>query len=256
MEKIYSYCIAEKFNFKKIIKVFWENINEKYEDFILLKINNSYIVIFKFWTVISWWEKLKKTFLNKVKKYEINPNDIISETYNYKISNNFLIYKDIINFPKLDKKFIISISYALSQSIKLNYFEEIIEDTINKTSFIPKELANRGKISKKSKEISKLRWEIFLTKSLLNLHYDLLDEPDFFWDYPELAKYYEITSNYLDIKDRIDVLNKKLNILEDIFEMLADEQNHKHETFLEWIIIYLIFIEIIITLVHDILKIV
>jgi len=36
--------------------------------------------------------------------------------------------------------------------------------------------------------------------------------------------------------------------------MLADEQNHKHSSLLEWIIIWLIAIEIFFFLMHDLWK--
>jgi uncharacterized Rmd1/YagE family protein len=86
------------------------------------------------------------------------------------------------------------------------------------------------------------------------LDYELLDEPEFFWEYPELSDFYKTTSNYLDIKTRIEVLNKKLEVIHELFQMLSDEQNHKHSSILEWIIIWLIVIEITFTILHDVLK--
>jgi uncharacterized Rmd1/YagE family protein len=106
----------------------------------------------------------------------------------------------------------------------------------------------------KSNEISKIRWNLFLTKSRINLHYDLLDSPEFFWEYPELLHYYETTANYLEIKTRIEVLNKKIEVIDQMFQMLSDEQKHKHSSILEWIIIWLIVLEVFITIFHEILK--
>ena len=60
---------------------------------------------------------------------------------------------------------------------------------------------------------------------------------------------------YLDLNERIQNLNKKLNVIDEIFEILSDEVKYKHETFLEWVIIWLILIEIIIAILHEILKI-
>jgi len=52
----------------------------------------------------------------------------------------------------------------------------------------------------------------------------------------------------------VDVLSKKLETIHDLFEMIADEQKHKHSSLLEWIIIWLIFFEIVVFLVHDIFR--
>lgn len=84
------------------------------------------------------------------------------------------------------------------------------------------------------------------------LNYDLLDVPDFFWEYPELDAYYTMISDYLEVRQRVDVLSKKLETIHELFEMLADEQKHKHSSLLEWIIIWLIAFEIVVFLVHDI----
>jgi len=63
---------------------------------------------------------------------------------------------------------------------------------------------------------------------------------------------YNITASYLDIKPRIEVLNKKLEVIQDLLNVLADEQKHKHSSFLEIIIIVLITFEIILTIITDI----
>jgi uncharacterized Rmd1/YagE family protein len=72
----------------------------------------------------------------------------------------------------------------------------------------------------------------------------LLDTPEFFWEYPEYEHAYNATARYLDIRPRVDVLSNKLNVIHELFEMLAEELNHKHSSFLEWIIIILIAFEI------------
>jgi uncharacterized Rmd1/YagE family protein len=52
-------------------------------------------------------------------------------------------------------------------------------------------------------------------------------------------------SRYLELKPRIELLNLKLRTIHDLYDMLAAEQNHKHSSFLEWIIIILIATEIV-----------
>jgi len=59
-------------------------------------------------------------------------------------------------------------------------------------------------------------------------------------------------SVYLEIKPRADVLSKKLETIQDLLQMIADEQNHAHSSLLEWIIIWLITIDIIIMLIQEI----
>ena len=46
----------------------------------------------------------------------------------------------------------------------------------------------------------------------------------------------------------VEVLNKKVEIIQELLHVLGDEQKHKYSSFLEWIIIILIAFEIIINL--------
>jgi uncharacterized Rmd1/YagE family protein len=51
-------------------------------------------------------------------------------------------------------------------------------------------------------------------------------------------------AKYLDLQQRIEILGKKLATLQNMLDMLAEEQHHKHAAFLEWIIIILIAVDI------------
>lgn len=139
----------------------------------------------------------------------------------------------------------LAVSHALAQSIQLNVFETIAEDNIRSTADIPRSLAQTGRMKLGRKAIAKIRGHLFSTKSDIILHYGLLDTPEFFWEYPALESLYNQAARYLDIRPRVDVLSQKLQTIHELLEMLADEQNHQHSSFLEWIIIILIGIEIV-----------
>jgi len=256
MKKIKAYCLGEKIKLDELEKnlIDWPLI--KFKDFLLIDKKIEKIFIFPYGVLISWNSTFdnNKEIIEKIKKYIINPHKILQEEYFFQEDKTFKIINDTFFIPN-NEKVIIAISYALSQSLKLNYFEDEIEKEINKTKNIPVEIQKYWTSKLSQKEILKLRGELMLTKSLLNLHYDLLDEPDFFWDHPELVEFYEKTKKYLDLNERIQNLNKKLNVLDEVFEILSDEVKYKHETFLERVIIWLIVIEIIIAIFHEILKI-
>ena len=74
---------------------------------------------------------------------------------------------------------------------------------------------------------------------------------EFFWEYPELESVYQHAANYLEIRNRTQVLSTRLETVHELFEMLADEQKHKHSATLEWIIIWLIAVEILMFVVND-----
>jgi uncharacterized Rmd1/YagE family protein len=146
----------------------------------------------------------------------------------------------------------LAISHGIAQSTQLGQFEYQVQDTISDTAHIPENIAKTGSSQLSRKQLARLRGRLFITKSDIMLNYDLLDVPDFFWEYPELDNYYVIVAEYLEIRQRIEVLSKKLETIHELFEMMADEQKHKHSSLLEWIIIWLIAFEIVVFLVHDV----
>ncbi len=139
----------------------------------------------------------------------------------------------------------LAISHALAQSVKLNDYEQRAQDTIAMYAYLPKALAASGKIDLRRSQIASIRGHLFSTKSDIFLHYGLLDTPEFFWEYPKFEAAYNATAKYLDMRSRVELLSNKLNVIHELFDMLADELKHKHSSFLEWIIIWLIAIEIV-----------
>ena len=148
---------------------------------------------------------------------------------------------------------LLAVSHALAQSVKLSTFETLVSRTIQSTAHIPRALADTGATHLSRKELAKIRGRLFLTKSDILVRYDLLDTPEFFWEYPELDTVYQQIANYLEIRNRTKVLSTRLTTIHELFEMLADEQKHKHSASLEWIIIWLIAVEILMFLVNDFL---
>ena len=65
--------------------------------------------------------------------------------------------------------------------------------------------------------------EIFIERNFINLHSEILDTPEFFWNYPELEPFYRRTAHYLDVTKRVEILNKRLNVVHELFEILSSE---------------------------------
>jgi uncharacterized Rmd1/YagE family protein len=114
-------------------------------------------------------------------------------------------------------------------------------------------LANQGSINMDKKEIFKNIGSIFVKKSSVNLHSDMLDTPEVFWESNEFLPFYQKVRKYLDIDKRLEILNKRLDILKELYDMLNNELKNKHECYLEWIIIWLIVVEVLIEVVWKII---
>ena len=64
-------------------------------------------------------------------------------------------------------------------------------------------------------------------------------------DFPVVERLYLSLSRYLELKPRTELLNLRLQTKHDRYHMLTVEQNHKHLSFLESIVILLIATEIV-----------
>lgn len=209
---------------------------------------------FPYGVVVFWGftEDEEKRHLHILKQFEKKPLpkielDKMSFSYGEKIK----IQADEIILPNNDSLTKLAISYGLAQSVKLTIFEEAIQKTIDQTNSLPKELAKRGKILLSRKETAKKMGEIFLERNFVNLHSEILDTPEFLWEKPELEPFYQDTIHYLDINKRVELLNKRLNILHELFEILSNQINQRHSFRLEMIIIILILIEVVLALLKD-----
>jgi uncharacterized Rmd1/YagE family protein len=191
-----------------------------------------------------------KFFFEFIQSYEINGfEDKLTEEATFDYADEFKIQFDNLTLNNDSLLTKIAISHAFAQDVKLEQFEKEVQNSIEQNSSIPRELSQKGKIALSKRELSKKVGELFLVKSAINLHYDLLDTPEFIWEYPEYEEYYEKTIKYLDIKPRVKVLNKRVEVIHELLNMLANEQNHKYSSFLEWIIIVLIAFDISMSLI-------
>lgn len=189
-----------------------------------------------------------KEFQNSAQ--EIYECELMSFAFAASNDHQAKIEEEVISLPDTDVLSRLAISHGLAQSVRLATFEALIQKTIDKTRHIPEQLAARGKIPLSKNEIRKKMGELFLERSSVNLHFDILDVPEFFWDHSELEPLYVLIANHLDLETRVEVLNQRLDIVHDLFEMLGNELNHQHSSKLEWIIIWLIVIEVILSIAH------
>lgn len=257
VKRCVAYCLAQSFDISGLAKILSEtSLIRIIKGALLVEDNDAWSVIFSYGAVVHWniSSEQQQKLHHLLYDHDENPLEVIEEdnfTFALNCPQTRLI-EDHIEIDSSDPIVLFSLSQGMAQSIKLASFETNALTTINNTSYIPKSLAQDGRIRLTRQEIARIRGQLFLTKSDIILNYDLLDKPDFFWEYPEYEDYYEIAAKYLEVAPRTEVLSKKLETIHELFEMLADEQKHRHSSILEWIIIGLIAFEIVMTILQKI----
>ncbi len=212
---ISAYCMAQEFKLQEIFKFFvscegypaCEDISQYRPNTLREVVHLSHrehtgedCFIFPYGCVIFWnfSKDMERKLLEKLRTFAERAfvaAEFDDFSYSYGavtagvkvISDEFVLDTDDV-YAKL------SLSHALAQSTTLSVFEANIASLIRRTKHLPEELADTGKISKSDTEISKLMGELFVEKNKVNLHSDVLDVPEFFWERGDLEiKYYRGT---------------------------------------------------------------
>jgi len=202
-----------------------------------------------FWGFTEEEEKGVLSILKKFEKEALARPEL--DEFSFAYGDKMKIVEDEITLQKKDPITKLAVSYAIGQSVKLTVFEEAIARTVEQTKFLPKNLARKGKIPLSRKETSQKMGELFLERNYINLHAEILDTPEFFWEHSELEPFYRRTTHYLDVTKRVELLNRRLNLLHELFEILGNELNHQHSSRLEMTIIILIVIEVVLAVLRD-----
>lgn len=200
----------------------------RYRDAYYLKFHAGEAWLMEYGVLVSWslTADEQQSLCKELKEWFVDAGlEQVSERYSYVLSDSvgFQIRHDVITLNSDEKLVRLALSHAFAQSTKLQAFEGRAQKVISDNRSITKELATTGSIKLSRKGLAKLRGLLFDTGSDISLHFNLLDTPEFFWDYPEMETYYTTLMKYLDLKPRIDILNHKLATIRELLDMLASE---------------------------------
>lgn len=256
-----SYCTADSYDLRGLTDFFKKKGHSVRLSRDVLHVVNEKepgdLFFFAHGCFVAWG--YQKSFEDKVQKFvsafSTNKLAAVESDYFYyevgkvtEIDTHEKLRIDIITLQSDDPQIKLAISYGLAQSIKLEAFEESILGVIKRNNHLPEEIASRGKISLTRKAILQRMGEIFLARRSINLNMEYLDLPEFFWRNPNLEEYYVMTSKFLDIENRVSALNQRLDVLQELLDILNTQVMHIHSAWLEGIIIILIFVEILLSL--------
>ena len=263
-----SYCTASEYVMTDLTDHLVSKgfVVQNFDDVIFAKLqdnNDVDIFLFPFGCLTVWGsdEAREKLLLNELKQFEIDSlTEVMSDPINFEYhetadkdhgktfideERNKIILSNRSEYIKL------SLSHALAQSVKLMVLERSVSKILEKTSPIQKELANTGSVSLSKKEISKQIGQLFSERYSINLHSDILDTPEFFWRRPSYEPLYLMTAEFQDISVRQGILNHRLDIIQELYNILSNELNYKHSARLEITIVVLIAIEVVLAFSHN-----
>ncbi|PNH05452.1 Sporulation protein RMD1, partial [Tetrabaena socialis] len=137
-------------------------------------------------------------------------------------------------------------SYALAQSTRLSAYEKAVMAIVTETQHLPETLAEFGEVDIPSKEIGKLIGRVFVLKRSVNLLGSVMGTPEFFWYAPDqLQALYGRLTEYVELAGRVELLNSRFAVLQEMLELLRAQEENRHGSRLELIVIWLIVVEVV-----------
>jgi uncharacterized Rmd1/YagE family protein len=256
-----SYCIANSIDLNRLDAHFKTTLRDyksvRSRDVLKLSQNDSNctsVFVFKNGTVVSWGIKRHEVnnYLDMIKDFaEKKVPFLVRDEFSYQIGEKTAIGPhsffevDCLVMEEDSDELKLSFSYGFSQSVKLQYFETIIDALIEKYNPMIQSLSTRGQMPISRKQIRQVIGEIIGATSELNLISNFLYHPKYFWQHPTLEEYYSMMERYLHIQRRVNAINHRLDTLNEIFDMFNGYLETRHSHSLEIIIIALIVIEVV-----------
>ncbi|KAF9974882.1 hypothetical protein BGZ73_001622 [Actinomortierella ambigua] len=212
------------------------------------------IFFFDYGVVVFWnfTVEQEEWILGDLAQFEtkrLPADDVQTEEFHFEYvgySTTPRIYNDMITLRGGNHMIKLTISHAISQSVKLALYECQMDDTIDDTKIIPIQLAETGKLNYSRPQITKISGHLFQLRMNVDLVSNVLDTPEIFWSEPELQPLYNAIRGYLEIGQRAKVLSDRCLVISDLLTMLRDDLASNNMNYITWIIIILIVIAVIV----------
>ena len=255
-----SYCIANSIDLTRLDTHYKTTlagyVSVKSRDILKLSpcdSNSTLVFVFKNGTVVSWGVKRYQmnAYLETIRLFADKPVSFrVRDEFSYQLGDKTAIEPhdffdvDCLRIDTDSDELKLSLSYGFSQSVKLQYFETVLESLIEKYTPLIHSLSHKGGMTVTRNQIRHVIGEILGAKSEMNLISNFLYHPKYFWQHPTHEEYYIMLERYLHIQRRINAINHRLDTLNEIFDMFNGYLENRHSHSLEIIIIVLITFEI------------
>lgn len=254
--RIEAVQIAEFFNIKKFRTDYKlePNSGSTSEVFYAFPETKSYLYIFDYGVIVfgNYNESSKNYFINFIKDYATSLVDLdLSEEYlivSSPESDKTIVKNNLVIVPEMDNSLIKIVMLNIGQSVALEHYEILTNNLINSSKEYIEQLESHGKINISKTDLLKYIGKVLNIKNSITDNLYILDDPNLVWDNEDLNLLNRQLKINFDINSRFKGLDYQLQIVENNLTLFTDVLNVRESARLEWIIIILIFSEILINL--------
>jgi uncharacterized Rmd1/YagE family protein len=139
------------------------------------------------------------------------------------------------------------IADVLAKSVVLANDEREVAKVFEIIEPFTKELADYGRTRRDRKGMLKLLGNALLVQHRVSGRVAVGEKPDALWDRPDLERLYARLEDEYELKERVDALNRKLAVVAETANTLADIIDTRRSLRLELIVVILIAFEVVVT---------
>jgi uncharacterized Rmd1/YagE family protein len=104
-------------------------------------------------------------------------------------------------------------SYGLQRSVRLAVIEEAVDDAIGGMRDIPFALITHGRLKMKKADVMRSLGKLLGLRGTINMHSDLLETPDIYWEYPRLEELYIMVRSVLHVTRHTSHLTRHRSVV-------------------------------------------
>lgn len=209
---------------------------------------NSYLFVYRFGCLV-FFNMTNEEIEIETSKLRASLGDGLplptTETYQVNVGDfPAKVEFEYVELKRLSLDHLRLIAMTVGQSAALEYFEISAERMLYETSEFMRDLAKGGTIPFQARNLVKIIGSTASTRQHIISNVAILDPPEETWKSKELEKLYKDLQGNFDIEIRFRTLDRKLTLIQDNIEILADLNASRRTTFLEALVVVLIVLEI------------
>ena len=259
MLHVVSYQIADGIDVKAFRGSYKEGIYHYDADELFYKTGPlDFVYVFKYGVVcfLNYEEDMRRAFLERMTPFCKNVfEQPLSEEFEVETNareNKFGYNKIEIVNPDIEILRLIMLN--VSQSVSLDYYSEQTNLLQEETHSHTLTLERRGRLNISGKSLKMYIGKTLNLKNRIAENLYIFDSPPETWEDENLNRIDQGLKRTFDLQERYKDIREGLEIIGENLELFKDLLQYKNRTFLEWIVIILIGIELINLLISRLVK--
>lgn len=156
---------------------------------------------------------------------------------------------DELTIKEFNRDTYLVVAIVLSRSVALEYYERLVGQSLAALEQTMAALARQGKIRRTETDLARQVGEALLIEHELVYYVEVFDDPDIVWDVGAgIDQLYRELKREFDLDDRAKAIQQKVSLISRWSTFVISRLEAHRSRVLEWIIIVLIFSEIVLVL--------